>query len=145
MSYPPTPIGYGHYYPAYPQQGGYPGFPAPTTPGTVQPPYGFPFAPPPGYMPGPQGMTPGNYIPPPAITGFYMDDMAQEEDDVGMDEDEVDMEMPLDQHSAEQALKHMVFTQLFLEGFDGGQASAVNLLLNETVGCEYPFLFICER
>ncbi|PVF98068.1 hypothetical protein CPB86DRAFT_785231 [Serendipita vermifera] len=44
------------------------------------------------------------------------------------------MEMPLDQQSAEKAMKHMIYTQLFMEGFDGAQASAVDLLFKEVVG-----------
>lgn len=127
-------MAFGHpYYPNYPAQGAYASYPTPATPGGMQ--YGYPFPAPPGFMP--QGIHPGGYAPPGGIPGYFMEDMQQEEDDGPMDEDdEVDMEMPLDQQSAEKALKHMIYTQLYMEGFDGGQASAVEHLLHEVVACE---------
>ena len=82
--------------------------------------------------------------PPPGMPGYYGEDDGAEndededEDEGAMDEEDedVDMEMPLDQESAEKAMRHMIYTQLFTEGFEGGQASAVDLLLKEVVGCE---------
>jgi hypothetical protein len=88
-------------------------------------------------MPG----APGHYgFPPQGVPGYYMEDHTQDDDDAGLEEDEdeedVDMEMPLDQQSAEKAMKHMIYTKLFMEGFDSAQASAVDLLFKEVVGCE---------
>lgn len=138
MAYQPKPGGMmGYPNPYYPQ---YAGYPSPATPGTMQPPYGYPFAAA-GFMAG----TPGAYGMPvtPGMQGYYMDDGGAGDDDGAEEEEEeedVDMEMPLDEQSAEKALKHMIYSQLFMEGFDGGQASAVNALLKEVVGCQYPFL-----
>lgn len=154
MAYQPKPGGMmGYPNPYYPQ---YAGYPSPATPGTMQPPYPYPFSaaaaaaagfmagPPGAYgMPGMSGMPgmagmPGMPVAP-GMSGYYMD-TGDAGDDEGIDEDEeeedVDMEMPLDQQSAEKALKHMIYSQLYLEGFDGAKASAVNLLLKEVVGCK---------
>lgn len=122
---------YPHGY--YPQ---YQGYPTPQTPTGMQTPYGYH-----GYMGGhppfPHGLPSSQGVP-----GYYAEDGGAEndededEDEGAMDEEDedVDMEMPLDQESAEKAMKHMIYTQLFTEGFDGGQASAVDLLLKEVVG-----------
>jgi hypothetical protein len=124
------------YYPQFP-----PGYPNPATPTGMQTPYGYPFAG--GFMPGHPGF-PHGMPPPQGMPGYYGEDGGaendddEEEDEGAMDEEDedVDMEMPLDQESAEKAMKHMIYTTLFTEGFEGGQASAVDLLMKEVVGCE---------
>jgi len=83
-------------------------------------------------MPPPQGMPP--YY---GEDGGAENDEDEEEDEAAMDEDEdIDLEMPLDQESAEKAMKHMIYTILFTEGFDSGHAAAIELLLKEVVGCK---------
>lgn len=126
---------YPHAY--YPQQ--YQGYPTPQTPQT---PYGYAYGGG-GFMGGHQGF-PHGMPPSQGMQGYYAEDDGgendedEDEDEAGMDEEDedIDMEMPLDQESAEKAMKHMIYTQLFTEGFSGGQAGAVDLLLKEVVGCE---------
>lgn len=136
MSYPSTPSGAAPY--AHPYHAHYPVYPNAGTPTGMQPPYPYMYGHgqiPPGYMP--QGGHPVFGMP--GAQGYYRDadDGSQDEEDeeaaMMEDEEEVDEEMPLDQQSAEKAMKHMIYTQLFLEGFDGGRESAVNRLLHEIV------------
>jgi hypothetical protein len=121
-------------HPYYPQ---YATYSATGTPTGMQPAYPYPFAPPPGFMqPGVYGITA-----PQTMQNYQMDEGPMEDDDAALEEDEdVDMEMPLDQQSAERALKHMIYTQLYQQGFDGGRASAVDALLKEVVGCKQAFI-----
>lgn len=122
-------VPYGHAY--YPN---YPAYSATGTPTAMQPPYGYPFAPHPGFMQHPHAY---GMPAPQSMHAYGMEEAAADDEEAAMEEDEdIDMEMPLDKDSAEKAMKHMIYTQLYQEGFDGARASAVDVLLKEVIGCE---------